>query len=202
MNSCFKIYRKMAAADMVRNTYGYPASVLNLSNDRIIIEIGPGRGDFLFHLAETKRDTSVVGIEIKRKRVDKLILRTEKRNLNNVVLIQDDARHALPNFFKDLSVDEIHINFPDPWPKKRHAKNRAVSKEFLSECRRILKSGGLLSVTTDHESYAKEIALAFGVTEGLVPTDEKSDAFPTFFAIKWQKEGRKIFYQRYIKDTI
>ena len=74
----------------------YPASCHPVDGKRLIVEVGPGRGDFLFHLAEKNPEAVIVGIEIKAKRVDKLIRRIERRGLKNVRIIQDDARDALP----------------------------------------------------------------------------------------------------------
>lgn len=190
--------------EAAKTPFLYPAAPCPAAPEgRLIIEIGPGRGDFLFHLAEMNPDSTVVGIEIKRKRVDKLIARAEKRGFKNVRIIQDDARAALPRFFDESSVDEIHINFPDPWPKKRHSKNRAVNKTFLEECARVLKKGGTISIATDHAPYSDEIAKAAACIPELEfrydrpAVTERPDAYPTFFALKWQKEGRKINYQKY-----
>lgn len=183
----------------------YPASALPITSEKIIIEIGPGRGDFLFHLAEKNPDTAVIGIEIKHRRVDKLIRRIETRKLNNVIVMQNDARKALAADFKDQTIDEIHIHFPDPWPKRRHEKNRAINREFLHECFSLLKKGGHIFFTTDYRLYAETVADMFSKIEGFKPcyqpamAKESKDAFPTFFAQKWQAQGREITYQKYLR---
>ncbi len=182
----------------------YPAGAA-LIGRRTIIEVGPGRGDFLFHLAEHNPNAAVVGIEIKRKRVDKLIVRAEKRALANVRIIQDDARAALPRFFPDASVDEIHILFPDPWPKNRHEKNRAVSIDLLHECQRILKPDGTVSIATDDHAYAEDVRRSAATIAELtsaypdVIVHDKPDAYPTYFSMKWKAEGRVNTYQMYRK---
>lgn len=198
-------YSPQTKQDVVKTPFLYPANPNWLCNDRIIVEVGPGRGDFLFHLADTNPDASVVGIEIKRKRVDKLITRVEKRALANVTIIQDDARAAIPRVFPRGSVDEIHINFPDPWPKNRHAKNRALSMKFLIDCVDALKVGGTISFTTDHRPYAEDVA----AEASQIPTirsayalpivTDMPEAYETFFAAKWRSEGRTINYQKYCK---
>jgi len=192
-------HKEISTQELVRTPFFYP-STLGLDNaTRLILEVGPGRGDFLFHLAETNPDSLVVGIEIKRKRVDKLIHRTEKRKLCNVIIIQDDARSALPRFFSDGSVDEIHINFPDPWPKNRHSGNRSVSTDFLNECRRVLKDGGFVNFVTDFIPYAAAVSDDASRIAGLVACDDANETFPTFFAMKWKKMGRKFVCRRYVK---
>jgi len=201
-------FRPIPLPTLIRTPFVYPSSLLPHIGERIIVEVGPGRGDFLFHLAESHPGATVVGIEIKRKRVDKLIARVERRKLANVCIIQDDARAALPREFPESSVDEIHINFPDPWPKKRHAKNRAMGAAFIAACLRALKPGGTLSFTTDHRPYAEEVAELFagmpafsGCYEAPMITT-LPEAYPTFFAMKWIAEGRTITYQKYCKRGI
>jgi len=181
----------------------YPAS--SLKAKQTIVEIGPGRGDFLFHLAEQNKDAVVIGIEIKRKRVDKLIKRVEKRELKNVVTIQDDARRSLKNFLQPASIDAIYINFPDPWPKKRHTKNRLISASFIKLCCNVLKNQAKLYFTTDFEKYALSVAETFKEFKEFnsfypeIIRTSSDDAFPTFFAQKWISAGRTIYYQKYIK---
>lgn len=199
---------------MIKTPFVYPAGGGHFSfshgdpaNRRsvppIVVEVGPGRGDFLFHLAESNPDKSVVGIEIKRKRVDKLISRIEKRGLKNVTIIQDDARCALPRFFSENSVDAIYVNFPDPWPKRRHEKNRVLSRDFLEDCCSVLKYYGNLNITTDFGPYAEAAAeevASVPLLETCYPEFVKNtsdEAYPTFFAQKWINMGRTIYYQKY-----
>ena len=179
----------------------YPAESSLTDRRGLILEIGPGRGDFLFHLASEHPQETVVGIEIKRIRFDKLVARIEQLGLDNVVLIQDDARRSLPRFFDDGHAATIHINFPDPWPKRRHGKNRVMNEDFIAELHRVLAPGGALFFQTDVEWYAKEVAEDME-RHGILlacQDDPASDVvtFPTYFLQKWKKQGRTIWYQKY-----
>lgn len=201
--TCALVHKPISKKDITNTPFVYPAGLSISSKSNLIVEIGPGRGDFLFYLAKTNPDAVIVGVEIKRKRIDKLIKRVEARDLKNVLLIQDDARTALPRDIKDKSADAIYINFPDPWPKRRHGKNRLFNEEFISECIRILKPKGTLNFATDVLWYAKEVAgdltsnshLKNCYPETIVSSSP--DAFPTFFAEKWKSQGRKLYYQKY-----
>ncbi len=181
----------------------YPAIPKPFASEHLIVEIGPGRGDFLFHLARLHSQAVVVGIEVKPRRVEKIIARLEKQGLTNVRMILADVRDVLPLFFHQENVDEIHIQFPDPWPKRRHSKHRAVQDALLLDCLRALKVNGTISFVTDHGPYAEEVAKRFreipayeSVYSPVIIT-EKPDAFPTFFAQKWIAMGRTIHYQLY-----
>lgn len=182
----------------------YPAMLAppRCESGRLIIEIGPGRGDFLFHLARTNPEATVAGIELKSKRYFKLISRTEKQALSNICLIQADGFLALQKHFGAGSADEIHINFPDPWPKRRHEKKRLLNKDFLSACADALKINGELSIITDAACYAKDISTAANELPALQKANSPQDLYPTFFAQKWLAEGREIYCQRWVKGKL
>ncbi len=178
----------------------YPAEIA--MPGRTIIEIGPGRGDFLFHLAEKNPGAAVIAIEMKSKRYFKLIDRVIDRKFANVQLIQADGRIAISTLFDAGTVDEIHINFPDPWPKNKHQKNRLFTSKFIKDCLRVLRSGGILSFITDWKDYADEVNKRVSTLNcGLKSVaSDMAEVYPTYFAQKWQKMGRTFNYLQWQKD--
>lgn len=185
--------------------YRWPAALDPRDFEKVVVEVGPGRGDFLYHLAETNPDALVCAIEIKRKRIDRLVHRLQKRGITNVTLIQNDVRKALPECFEEASIDELHINFPDPWPKKRHTKNRMMCESFLKDCATRLKPGGHFNFATDQDWYAFETFELFTEVDSLESVYDEGvvmdppDAFPTLFMQKWKEMGRTLHYQKYRK---
>ncbi len=196
-----------SAWELSKSPIVYPASLRPQQYDSVIIEIGPGRGDFLFHLSQSHPKSLVVAIEIKRKRVDRLVKRIERRKISNIMLVQSDARDALPVFFDDASIDQVHIQFPDPWPKNRHAKNRAIDEHLLGEIVRILKPQAEFHFLTDHAPYA------IAVSEQLVSISElinahdcpivwnPENAFPTLFYTRWIEMEKRIAHQYYTRKV-
>ena len=134
----------------------YPAPPDVIEGD--VLEIGPGRGDFLLNEAEAHPEHRFIAIEISQKRYRKLIARVLRRGLSNVQLIYGDGRLVLPRFFRDGSVDSVVILFPDPWPKRRHAFNRLLQPSFLCELGRCLRPGGHLYLKSDVDSYIGWVA--------------------------------------------
>jgi tRNA (guanine-N7-)-methyltransferase len=123
----------------------------------IEIEIGPGRGGFLFERAAARPEALLLGFEIRLKwsalvdaRLAKAGLRTRARVLNG------DAKEALARLDPDGSVEVVYLHFPDPWWKKRHAKRLVMSPILLASIARLLKDGGELFVQTDVEERATE----------------------------------------------
>jgi tRNA (guanine-N7-)-methyltransferase len=97
----------------------------------VILEIGSGKGRFLISTATERPDLNLVGIE-KSLHYHRLIRdRVLKRNLTNVRLINHDAFLVLRDMVPDATLSEIHIYFPDPWPRKREHKRRIIRAEVL-----------------------------------------------------------------------
>ena len=135
--------------------------VLNLINsgkfEKIFIEIGFGSGRHLLFQARQNSDTLVIGIEIYKPAIEQVAKLAIKENLQNVALINTDARILLSMIGSNL-LDKIFLHFPVPWDDAPH--RRVISHEFASECVRTLKKGGKFELRTDSELYfefAKEI---------------------------------------------
>ena len=115
------------------------------------IEVGMGKGRFIMDMARLHPDRNFVGIEM----YDSVLLRAvQKReqleeDLPNLYFIRMDARN-LPDVFEKGEVDKIYLNFSDPWPKKRHARRRLTSKEFLKRYDQILAKDGRVEFKTDN----------------------------------------------------
>lgn len=166
----------------------------------VILEIGSGKGRFLIGSATERPEANFIGIE-KSLHYHRVILdRVEKRMLTNIVLINHDAFLVLRDMLADASVDEIHIYFPDPWPRKREQKRRIIRDEALGEMRRVLKDGGSGVYVTDHREYFEVAApriAAFFRSETRVPGPD--DTPRTNYEAKYREEGREIYEVRFRK---
>ncbi|QPJ66590.1 MAG: tRNA (guanosine(46)-N7)-methyltransferase TrmB [Candidatus Nitrohelix vancouverensis] len=121
------------------------------------LEIGFGGGSFLIEMAAKERDSNFIGMDFYHKGIRKTVTRLEKLKMNNVRIAYGDAREKIPAMFTRGDLSEIFINFPDPWPKKRHAKRRLVKPEMLSILSEKLIQGGRLRLATDCAPYAMEM---------------------------------------------
>jgi tRNA (guanine-N7-)-methyltransferase len=126
------------------------------------IEIGPGRGGFLFERAAAAPDRRILGLEIRLKWSAIVDERLRKAGLGGRVrALNADAREALARLGPDASISTFFLHFPDPWWKKRHAKRLVMGPELLDSIARLLRDGGELYVQTDVEEraalYAEQI---------------------------------------------
>src|SRR5262245_7475214 len=120
----------------------------------LVVEIGFGRGEFLLELAQREPDQAFVGIELSYKRALKMARRLARLEVANVAIVQCRAEEVLRDTLQDASVACFWLNFPDPWPKQRHARRRFVQPAALSLLARRLVPGGLLRIATDDPDYA------------------------------------------------
>ncbi|MBV8519940.1 MAG: tRNA (guanosine(46)-N7)-methyltransferase TrmB [Acidobacteria bacterium] len=166
----------------------------------VVVEIGSGKGRFLIATALERPEVNLVGIE-KSLHYHRVIReRIAKRHLTNVRLINHDAFLVLQRMIPDASVSEVHIYFPDPWPRKREQKRRIIRTEVLAEIRRVLVDGGSAIYVTDHAEYfesAAPLVEAMFPSERRVPTAD--DPPRTNYEAKYREEGRPIYEIRFWK---
>lgn len=133
------------------------------------IEIGMGKGQFLYRLAELHPQMNFIGIEKFSSVLLRAIQKMEEAPLPNLKFIRMDAEE-ITKVFEKGEVDWIYLNFSDPWPKDRHAKRRLPSREFLGRYDAILKPEGRLEFKTDNQ------ALFDFALEELEPAGWKAEA--------------------------
>ncbi|HEX4872266.1 MAG TPA: tRNA (guanosine(46)-N7)-methyltransferase TrmB [Nevskiaceae bacterium] len=121
---------------------------------RVSFEIGFGAGHALLHRAERDPDSDFVGCEVHRPGVGRVLHEADRRGLRNLRLIAEDAVEVLREAVAAASLDEVIVEFPDPWHKKRHHKRRLVQTPFLDLVASRLKPGGDLRLATDWQPYA------------------------------------------------
>jgi tRNA (guanine-N7-)-methyltransferase len=169
--------------------------------NRVVLEIGSGKGRFLIGSAVEQPDVNFIGIE-KSLHYHRVIRdRVLKRALRNVRLINFDAFPVLRDMIPDASLSEIHIYFPDPWPRKREQKRRIIRAEVLEQLRRALAPDGSGIYVTDHRDYfdiAAPLIAGFFRAETRIPGPD--DPPRTNYEAKYRAEGREIFEVRFWRE--
>lgn len=119
-------------------------------NDHPIrIEVGMGKGRFIYQLAKLNPDVNYIGIEKYSSVLLRALQKMESEPLPNLFFIRMDAEEIAEVFGRE-EIDRIYLNFSDPWPKDRHAKRRLPSGEFLKRYDSFLKKDGILEFKTDN----------------------------------------------------
>lgn len=171
---------------------------------RMVVEIGFGRGEFLLRLAEEAPEVAHVGVEVSRKRVLKMARRLAREDVANVRLFCEPGERVLGEVIDESSLDGIWVNFPDPWPKKRHHKNRLLQAPIVRQMTRRLRPAGVLQIATDHAGYAEHIHDVLRAEAGLenlnAPHGWRSEIpgrMHTAYEKMWREEGRTLHFFSY-----
>ncbi len=170
------------------------------------VEVGCGKGLFLATAAAARPEINFFGVEIVRKYQLFTATRLARRGLGNARVACADARPLLRWWVAPGSLQAIHVYFPDPWWKKRHHKRRVFTGEFAAACARALRPGGILSVATDVEDYARLVGEEVAAHTPLVPLPPPEPHTPahdldylTNFERKFRKQGKSICRLRWSK---
>ena len=114
------------------------------------LEIGMGRGRFIFASAAADPNVNFLALEIRPEMVFQAIERADAaNNIDNLRLLWCDAAR-LTDIFAQGELSCIYLNFPDPWPKKRHSKRRLTAGSFLRDYQQIMAVDGKLLFKTDN----------------------------------------------------
>lgn len=118
------------------------------NNNLVSIEIGMGKGDFIIGMAKLYPNINFIGIEMFDSVLVRAVQKLEEQSIPNLKLIEMDASNINEVF--DKEIDTIYLNFSDPWPKKRHAKRRLTSNEFLKKYDAVFKNDKKIFQKTDN----------------------------------------------------
>jgi tRNA (guanine-N7-)-methyltransferase len=121
-------------------------------------EIGSGHGHFLVQYAQAFPEKFCVGVDIIRDRLARSGRKLGRARLTNCHFVQAEAREFLDALPPGVTLGEIWVLFPDPWPKKRHHKNRILQAEFLEALAARAGEGARLYFRTDHAEYFAAVA--------------------------------------------
>mgnify|MGYP001554445208 CR=1 FL=1 len=138
-----------------------------------VLEIGFGAAEHLIGQAQRNSETGYLGIEPFLNGVAKALTGIKAHALTNVRVKRADARDEIARM-PDAAFDQIYLLFPDPWPKRRHAKRRFVQTETAAEFARLLKPGGRLRMATDVRVYADHALPILLETPGLSWTAQQA----------------------------
>lgn len=173
----------------------------------LILEIGFGQGQFLLHLARTRPDCHIIGLEISNRCLVKAENAIERQGIANARVIHTPAETALHHLFEPATLAEVHINFPDPWFKTRHGHRRLMQRDTLDAIVSRLAAGGMLYLTTDIIEYAEMSHDLLAATPGLDNTlaTNWAGSMPGRIVTKYERkarqEGRDCYYFAYRRNT-
>jgi tRNA (guanine-N7-)-methyltransferase len=126
------------------------------------VELGCGDASFLVEYARRNSEKNFIGVERLLGRISKLDRKGRRAALTNLRGARIESSYFLQWLLPPRSVSALHIYFPDPWPKKKHRKNRLINGNFPTLARAALAPGGAVFLRTDDADYFQQMTEVFG----------------------------------------
>ena len=176
-----------------------PADAFDTPREKVFLEVGCGKGGFSRKMAMRHTDACYFAME---RATDCLVLAAEGEKadgITNLKFINDNADN-LEKIFAPETVDEMFLNFSDPWPKKGYAKRRLTHRRYLEMYMRLLKSGGTLTFKTDNDGlfdFSLEEVEALGLnlvamTRDLHASEYNEGNIMTEYETAFSEKGKNI----------
>ncbi len=170
----------------------------------IEIEYCSGNGAWIAEKALAHPERNWVAVELQFERARKIWSKIQNLKLKNLLVVCGEALTFTKYYVQEAVFTASYVNFPDPWPKERHLKNRLLQEPFFSELSRVSLPSAVLTIATDHAAYAHS------TIEGLQASSQWASCHPaphyiteypgygtSYFDELWREKGIDIHYIQY-----
>lgn len=172
------------------------------------IEMGSGKGLFLLNASLAHPERNYLGVELARNYAAYSAARLQRHEVTNGFMISGDGLRFFRELLPDACAAAVHVYFPDPWWKKRHAKRRVMNEAFVRDIERVLEPGGSLHFWTDvHDYYEMALPILAAETRlvGPLPVEEQTPDhdmdYRTNFERRKRKDGLPIYRSEFRKQA-
>ena len=193
---------------LIKNPSSYKGKFKEIfgNNNPIHIEIGMGKGNFIYNMAKELPNINFIGIEKYDSVMVKGIEKQEENPLSNLRFIKMDATYINEVF--DHEVDVIYLNFSDPWPKNRHENRRLSSRVFLERYDLLFRKNKEIIMKTDNRKLFEFSIMSFnnyGYNIDEISLDLYNDNIdfniPTEYEMKFVSKGNPIYRIKVSKEV-
>jgi tRNA (guanine-N7-)-methyltransferase len=155
------------------------------------VELGCGDASFLVEYAQRHPERNFIGVERLLGRVRKVDRKGRRAGLANLRGVRIESSYFLEYLLPKNSASALHVYFPDPWPKRRHWKNRLVNERFPEIAGRALAPGGVVYLRTDDRSYFEQMLAVFKPASAFRPVETPAElsAVVTDFESDFRSRG-------------
>ena len=166
------------------------------------VELGSGDGSFLADYAKLHPDRNFIGVERLLGRLRKLDRKALRAGLTNLRGLRIESAYFLEYLLPPRSASALHIYFPDPWPKRKHRKNRLINERFTQIAAQALVPGGFVYLRTDDADYFNQMVTSFATNSSfrLVETPADLAAVVTDFERNFLARGVATLRAAYARE--
>jgi tRNA (guanine-N7-)-methyltransferase len=166
----------------------------------ICVEFCSGNGEWIARAAQSYPEYNWIGVEKQFKRTRQIWAKKQNLGLKNLLPVCGLAEDFCQHYLKDSFIEKAYVNFPDPWPKNSHAKNRIIQRPFIDMLTNVSKPKASLTLVTDDERYSNQMMKVVSghprwrsVEDCVLPEDYGS----SYFNRLWQGLGKYIRYMKF-----
>ncbi len=149
------LYQPQSVVERLRPVEMFPV------DQPLEIELGAGDGSFIVQHASRHPGRNFIAVERLLGRLRKTDRKGQRMGLRNLRAVRMEASYFLEFMVPEASASAIHVYFPDPWPKRRHRKNRLINEEFAKSAAGALSEGGIVHLRTDDADYFAQMKQVF-----------------------------------------
>lgn len=145
------------------------------------LDIGCGKGDFVRQMAALVPEWNFLGLEIREPLVERALIRRDQAEQKNLHFVFCNANNSLKPLLAGwpggCPLQQVSIQFPDPWFKKRHQKRRVVQPELVAALADLmpaqLKGDAMVWLQSDIEEVCVEMCDRFTENPAFVRTGDR-----------------------------
>ena len=170
------------------------------NSNPVVIEYCSGNGQWIVERAKDNPGMNWIAVEKKFDRSQKIWKKIHIEELTNIFVVCGDARIFSSYYIPEKSISKIFVNFPDPWPKLRHAKHRLLQVDFFQLLEKQMVRGATAFFNTDDFPYVERILsdiLPLSNWKSLLPSPYFATDLPdygqSYFYDLWKSKGRNIY---------
>lgn len=156
-----------------------------------IVEFGVGDAEWIVGQAIAQPTRTFLGVEAVPHFYERAwrMVAALSTPTPNLFLALGDARLAMvPECLPAKSVAELHVLFPDPWPKKRHHRRRMLAETNIPFLATTLVDDGLIHLRSDVPDYV-EMALANLLGAGFELVAHEKNTDPARAITRWERKA-------------
>lgn len=177
--------------------------VTHFQKRRVELDVGSGKGAFALAVAAENPRTLVLGVDINQHCYGYAERQRRLLAIDNVRFIHSEALEFITVYVPDRSVSSTHVYFPTPYIGEirktnvlaEHLDRWLFSDKFVTQVRRISRSGASLRLVTDHQAYfvhAHKVAAHHGLIEADWVNPLLLKSFGEVVGTGCEKEMRKL----------
>lgn len=181
-------------------SYTFPGWNACFENEAPVhVEFCSGNGSWILDKAKAFPSINWVAVEKRFDRVRKIWSKKVNYGLKNVLIVFGDARVFMKECMPEKSIERLYINFPDPWPKRRHSKHKIISDALFQEAKHVIIPDGTLIFVTDDDPYSSFFIECSERNRSLYKQAEEKKDVPedygtSFFHELFVSQGKTIHY--------